>query len=202
MMVSLAALSKTGLWNQLYKIGHAAYLARWFIPFMIYCRDAVAQPQIFSFLKAVRKHEASNLPLGVAGFCWGGKHVTKLCWDQEKTDDGKRLIDCGYVAHPSMLKYPSDIEGIKLPYSCAAASIDPQMTDENAKQTKEILVSKTAKTKDHGVEHEFVMYDGAHHGFAVRADEDDLEEAARGQKAEAQVSGLIFASAYVNTELH
>jgi len=30
------------------------------------------------------------------------------------------------------------------------------------------------------------MYEKAHHGFAVRADKNDVEEAKRGKKAEAQ----------------
>jgi dienelactone hydrolase len=42
------------------------------------------------------------------------------------------------------------------------------MNPQQAKQTEEVLKAKTAKSKDHGIEHEFVMYDGAHHGFAVR----------------------------------
>lgn len=66
-----------------------------------------------------------------------------------------------------MLTYPTDIEKIALPYSCAASEIDNQMSPEQAQQTEEILKAKTAKTKDSGVEHEFVMYKGAHHGFAV-----------------------------------
>ena len=60
------------------------------------------------------------------------------------------------------------------------------MSVENAKQTEEVLVAKTAKTKDQGVEHEFIMYQKAFHGFAVRAGEDNVEEAERGKKAEAQ----------------
>lgn len=74
---------------------------------------------------------------------------------------------CGFTAHPSMLTFPQDIEKIKLPYSCAASEFDGQMSPENAKQTEEILKAKTAKTKDSGIEHEFVMYKGVHHGFAV-----------------------------------
>lgn len=66
-----------------------------------------------------------------------------------------------------MLTFPQDIEKIKLPYSCAASEFDGQMSPENAKQTEEILKAKTAKTKDSGIEHEFVMYKGVHHGFAV-----------------------------------
>ena len=82
------------------------------------------------------------------------------------------------------MTYPDDIEKIKLPFSCAAASEkDPQMNAEQAKQTEQILKEKTEKGKSEGIEHEFVMYQGAHHGFAVRADENDKEEAARGKEA-------------------
>lgn len=186
MMQSMEALSKTGLWNQLAKPGHLAYMIRWFVPFMYYCREAVSKPAIQSFLSSLRSQ--FSLSIGVAGFCWGGGHVTKLCWDHEKTPDGKRLIDCGFAAHPSFVTFPGDIEKIRLPYSCAAASIDQQMSAENARETEEILKAKTAKLKDQGVEHEFVMYEGAKHGFAVRADEDNLKEAEQGKQAEAQVS--------------
>lgn len=172
---------------------------------MYYARPAVASPKVNNFFKALRKDEAKDLPVGAAGFCWGGHFVTHLCWDQAKTDDGKRLIDCGFVAHPSFLKFPGDIEMVALPYSCAASEHDNQMSPENAKQTREILSAKTAKTKDQGIEHEFVLYEGAHHGFAVsfgeasshslsvgltrsqvRADEGDKEEAEAGKKAEDQ----------------
>ncbi|KAK3111732.1 hypothetical protein LTR53_012714 [Teratosphaeriaceae sp. CCFEE 6253] len=185
-MISYKALSATGLWNQLYKLGHAAYLLRYFLPFMYYCGEGSARPRVMTWFTALKQHEAADLPVGTAGFCWGAKYVSELCWDQTKTADGKRLVDCGFVAHPSNIKYPGDIEMIVLPYSCAAAEFDPQMSPEQAKQTKDVLAAKTAKTKDHGVEHEFVMYEGAFHGFAVRADENEKAEAERGRKAEAQ----------------
>ncbi|KAK0835705.1 hypothetical protein LTR73_000204 [Friedmanniomyces endolithicus] len=185
-MVSMKALSATGWWNQLYKVGHVLYLLQWFPLALFNLRDAKTRPRIFPFFKALKENEAKDLPIGTAGFCWGAKYVTELCWDQTKTKDGKRVVECGFVAHPSGLKYPGDIEMVVLPYSCAAAEHDMQMSAVQAKQTKDVLTAKTAKTKDHGVEHEFVMYDGAHHGFAVRADEDEKVEAEQGKKAEAQ----------------
>lgn len=205
-LISFKAMSATGFWNQLYKLWHGVYLARYFIPFMLYCRPAVATPRILSFIKALKANEAKVLPIATAGFCWGGKFVTELCKDQVKADDGGRLTECGFTAHPSFLTYPDDIEGIVLPYSCAAAELeDPQMSPAQAKQTREILTAKTAKQKDQGIEHEFVMYEGkfapissqlvrllivltlgTHHGFAVRADEDEKHEAAQGKKAEEQ----------------
>lgn len=185
-MISYHAMSATGFWNQIYKIGHFLYLMRYFPSFLYTCRPAVARPRIESFFKALRGTEGANLPIGTAGFCWGAKYVTELCWEQTKTDAGVRVVDCGFIAHPSNMSYPDDFEKVALPLSCAAAEIDPQMSPENAKQTEEILKAKTAKSKDQGVEHEFVMYEKAHHGFAVRADEEDVEEAERGKKAEAQ----------------
>ena len=187
-MTSFKAMMATGFWNQLRKFTHAIYLIRYFVPFAISCRPAVTRPRVYNFLKALKQNEAKDLHIGTAGYCWGAQFVTKLCWDQDenKTDDGKRVTECGFVAHPSALTYPGDIEMILLPYSCAAAEIDPQMSAEAAKQTEDVLKSKTAKVKDQGVEHEFVMYKGAFHGFAVRADEEDKEEAARGKKAEEQ----------------
>lgn len=127
----------------------------------------------------------------------GAKYVTELLWDQTKSPStNKRLVDCGYIAHPSNLRYPGDINMVVLPLSVAAAEHDMMMSAEQAKQTKEILAAKTAKTKDQGVEHEYVMYEGANHGFAVRADEEDLHEAEQGKKAEAQAVawfGMWFA---------
>ncbi|KAK3716038.1 hypothetical protein LTR37_006768 [Vermiconidia calcicola] len=186
---SVKAFSATGFWNQIAKVGHAAYLLRHFLPFMILCRPAVTGPRVYSFMKALKQDEAKDLHIGTAGFCWGGYFVTKLCADmtENRTDDGKRVTVCGFVAHPSMLTYPTDIEGVQLPYSCAAAGEkDPQMSAEQAKQTEEILKQKTEKKMDEGIEHEFVMYPGAHHGFAVRADENDKDEAEKGKQAESQ----------------
>ncbi|WPH02311.1 Hypothetical protein R9X50_00517300 [Acrodontium crateriforme] len=179
-MISFKALSATGFWNQLYKFGHFFYLLRYMVPFLIKCRPAVCRPRIDNFFRALKDNEAANLP------CWGANYVTKLCWDETRTASGKRVVDVGYVAHPSSIKYPDDIEKIVLPYSCAASEHDMQMSVDNAKVCKDVLVAKTAKTKDVGIEHEFVMYHGVHHGFAVRADEDDLHEAEAGKKAEAQ----------------
>ncbi|KAH9821445.1 hydrolase tropI-like [Teratosphaeria destructans] len=168
-LISFKAMSAPGLWNNLYKIGHFFYLMRYVPWFLWGTRRAVCGPRVFDFFKAVRVHEGANLPIGTAGFCWGGQWVTQLCWDQTRTDDGKRLVDAGFVAHPSMLTYPGDLELIVLPYSVAASEHDAQMSPAQAEMTKTILAAKTAKTKDQGVEHEFVM-----------------EEAERGKRAEDQ----------------
>ena len=182
-------MQQTGLWANLKKFGHALYLARHMIPFLYFCRASVCEPRVFNFVKALKQSEAKNLPIGTAGFCWGAPFVTKLCWETElyRLDEGTtRITVCGFVAHPSNLTYPDDIEKIVLPYSCAAAENDMVQTPDNKKVTEEVLKAKTDKTKAEGVDHEFVLYHGAHHGFAVRADEEDKEEAEQGKKAEKQ----------------
>lgn len=100
------------------------------IPFFFLCRDSVARPKIADFLRALKTKSHPDLPIGTAGFCWGGKWVTELCWDAEmnRTKDGERTTCCGFTAHPSRLAYPGDVEKVRLPYSVAAAEIDFMMS--------------------------------------------------------------------------
>lgn len=101
-------------------------LVRWMAPFFWYARDSVARPKISAFLSALKTKSHPDLPVGTAGFCWGGKWVTELCWDAEmnRTKDGERATCCGFTAHPSRLAFPGDIEKVRLPFSVACASID------------------------------------------------------------------------------
>lgn len=69
-LVSLKAMEQTGLWNNIWKIGHAAWLFRYFVPFLFYCRASVAGPKIHNWLKALKKNEAKDLPIGTAGFVY------------------------------------------------------------------------------------------------------------------------------------
>ena len=185
-MISLKAMSAKGLWNQIYKAGHVAYLMKMAIPWMIMTRPSVCRPRIFNFLAALRSDEAANLPVGVAGFCWGGKYVVEALWDQSKAPNGEKLVECGFIAHPSYVKYPDDIDKVVLPLAVAMPEMDNQTSPENAEAMRKTLEGKTAKSKDQGIEHEYVFYKGAHHGFAVRADEKEVEEAERGMEAQAQ----------------
>lgn len=129
-LLSLKAFSATGLWAQLAKIYHAFNVARYLIPFFIFCRAGVARPKIASFLGSLKTQTHPDLPIGTAGFCWGGKWVTELCWDGEmnRTRGGEKVTMCGFTAHPSLLKFPEDVERVRLPLSVAAAENDGQMS--------------------------------------------------------------------------
>lgn len=199
-LTSLSVIEGSGLVNNIKKIYHFGYLAYWLVPFLFRNGDGVVRPQILEFFRGL-KSSHPDLPVGAAGFCWGGKWTVELCHAKHRSSPpvgnpqpqsagqsggtGEPLIVCGFTAHPSRLTFPTDIEAVELPLAVAASGKhDPQMSREQGEQTKAILEGKNKKVD--GVEHEFVWYEGACHGFAVRADEDDEEEAERGLQAEKQ----------------
>ena len=146
-------------------------------PFMYYNRAAVSAPKIQSYFHSVRQADPS-LPIGAAGFCWGGKHTIDLASGTEV--NGKPLIDAGFTAHPSNVVVPADIKRIKKPVSIAIGDKDMVMSMAQVKQTQDVLKGME------NVKSEVVVYPGAGHGFSVRAElgnEKLLEQAA---KAEAQ----------------
>ncbi|KAI9727735.1 MAG: hypothetical protein M1828_005963 [Chrysothrix sp. TS-e1954] len=186
---SFKAMNETRFWTQpLTKLGHLFYVLRCMLPFVYHCRPAVAGPRISGFLRGLKMNEARRLPIGAAGFAWGGYFVIRACWDQatNRTGDGQRILESGFVAHPSNSKYPKDIDKIVLPISWAAAETCRHMAPEQAKMTEQILTAKTAKGKDQGTEHEFVLYGGVNYGFAQSSDKKKSAEAEAGEKAEKQ----------------
>ena len=154
-----------------------------FIPFIIRNRQSVSWPIISTWTHALRANEAATLPVGAAGFCWGGKHVFLLCRDAEKAANGKSLIDCGFTAHPSNLVIPADAEAIKLPCSVSIGDIDLALPLAQVNQMKEILEQKN---RDEGAKHEVVIIPGATHGFAVRGNPYEEKAIEHGRQAEVQ----------------
>lgn len=151
-----------------------------FLPFMFFNRLAVTQPRVYKFFHDLRNHEAASLPIGAAGFCWGGKFVFLLCSGSEKAANGKDLIDCGFTAHPSNLVNPADADAVTLPLSVAVGDVDFVMPLKEAEQVKGILKAKGEDT------HEVVILPGAKHGFAVRAPPNDEEAVQQGEQATEQ----------------
>lgn len=127
-------------------------------------------PKVTSFFTAVREHEAHDMDLsiGCAGFCWGGQHTFALASGEYRTTKGQPLCDAHFTAHPSNLKVPHDALSVKLPLSLAAASEDRVLKKAQAEQVEAILRHKAS---DAGLKHSSVVYyQGAGHGFGVRAD--------------------------------
>ncbi|KAI9704710.1 MAG: hypothetical protein M1836_006490 [Candelina mexicana] len=154
-----------------------------FIPFLVRNRAGVARPRIVSFLKALRDSpETQGVPIGVAGFCWGGLHAAQAAHPVSTGGKrGKPLVDAAFVAHPVGLKLPADIEAVDVPFSLAIGNKDMAMNMKAVGQVQDTL----GKKKTAG-DHEVRVYDGAKHGFAIRSNPGDEKEKAAGIEAEDQ----------------
>jgi dienelactone hydrolase len=150
------------------------------VPFLFRNRPTKAWPLIETFFKAVREKEGSSLPIGAAGFCWGGKHTVRLAWG-ESTVNGKPLIDAGFNAHPSLLKIPRDIEKITIPTSFALSENDPAIKAPQIEQIQNAVEAQPEERKG-----ETKIYYGAGHGFAVRADHATKDKERSAAEAEDQ----------------
>ena len=179
-MVKVESVQTAGLLGKIYSI--LTLLPR-AVPWFYFCRPAMVRAPIMRFFKALRAEEGADLPIGVAGFCWGGYWTFQLCQDVEKAENGKSLVDCGFTAHPSMLKIPTDAEAVKLPVSVAVGTLDAALPKDKADVVRDVLNGKTKKGDG---EHEFTFYEGAHHGFAVRGSDSDPKESQMGLEAEKQ----------------
>lgn len=119
-----------------------------------------------SFLTDLRANTDNSIPIGVAGYCWGGKHAIALAHSTTTLPDSTRtLANCVFAAHPSGLDFPRDIEKISLPFSLGVGDKDIMMGPKMVEESREILEKKKER-----VHSEVVVYAGAKHGFAVRGD--------------------------------
>ncbi|CAM1503151.1 Fc.00g079270.m01.CDS01 [Cosmosporella sp. VM-42] len=133
-----------------------------FIPWILRNRIGKSWPVVKGFFEQLRKEEGATLPIGAAGFCWGGKHTLLLAHGPEI--NGKRLIDAAFTGHPSFLSLPGDAEKIVVPVSFAIGDRDNQVSVEQAKKIKAIVEAKPEASRG-----ELRIYDDISHGFCVRA---------------------------------
>ncbi|KAJ9138439.1 Alpha/beta-hydrolase [Pleurostoma richardsiae] len=146
------------------------------VPWYFTNRIPASHPRVKSFFKALRQSEP-QLPIGAAGFCWGGKHVVLLASDSEDNKvDGRPLFDAGFTGHPSLLVLPQEVEDITLPMAFAIGDKDSHVPLDKVAQIKEIV-----ENKPEGQKGEVRIYPNCGHGFCVRADpvyEDVAKQAA------------------------
>jgi dienelactone hydrolase len=149
-----------------------------FVPFLIRNRFGVAMPKVLSFFEAVRLNEGSSLPIGVAGFCWGAKHAVVLA-QGKLASSGKALVDACFVAHPSGVEIPADLETVIKPLSLAAGDQDFVTSLKEIERWRSVTDALTVDT-------EVQVYSGAGHGFAIRADPKSERIMEQSDKAEHQ----------------
>ena len=165
------------------------------IPWMLTCKPAKTEAGVIKYFKALRTSpppfETKDLKIGAAGFCWGGKHTIELAKDDPKhrvtrhssqtlSSAPESLIDAAFVAHPTFIKVPDDIDPIKIPISWSVGEEDMQMKGPDVQKMKAILESKT------DAQHDVQLIPGAIHGFAICTHPENKEEMVAAQRAEEQ----------------
>ncbi|KAF3909284.1 hypothetical protein ABW20_dc0107409 [Dactylellina cionopaga] len=145
------------------------------IPFRMANGFPKSHPRVVKFFTALRKsEEAQGKLVGVAGFCWGGKHGFMLGAD--KTAEGGHLIDFAFVGHPATVELPREIDELECPISVAMGTEDFMNSRAFSERMKGLLEQKTGRAAGS----ELIFYEGGNHGFACRADlkNDRLRECA------------------------
>jgi hypothetical protein len=98
-----------------------------------YCnpvRDAhqACSASILAYAREVKASLTLSGKLGVAGFCVGGMHLTRLSQESSVEGGEERLVDAQFCPHPAGLKLPDDVvEAITrfgVPYSFATGDQD------------------------------------------------------------------------------
>jgi dienelactone hydrolase len=165
----------------------------WAFGYLMVTNDVkAAWPRVESFVKAIRTDpETSNLPVGVAGFCWGGLYALKLAQEEAvyEIESGvpsniakrKPLVDAAFMAHPQPIPR-TDAEKVVQPISGAIGTKDWATSVEKIEQLRSIFETRAT----HGVQTELITYDGAGHGFAVRYDPDNPNMATQAEQAQNQ----------------
>jgi dienelactone hydrolase len=153
------------------------------VPTMIGNRIGVTWPGVRDWFAALRLGEGAALPVGAAGYCWGGKHVVLLgaAKDLGGPAGDRPLIDAGFTAHPSLLSLPGDVEALRVPTSFAMAEHDMGLSVAQQQQIKAIVEAKPDKERG-----EVRTYEGVGHGFSVRADFTNEKVAQQAAEAEHQ----------------
>jgi dienelactone hydrolase len=163
-------------------------------------RTSVCKPRIFDFLTQIRMQAppfaTDELRIGVAGFCWGGRHAFLLAADPvgsrverygSSTEKPEALVDCAFTAHPSMLVLPREVEDVRVPMSVCVGEEDMMMSREQVGEMKRVLEGKRGSMEvEKKGDHEVVTIEGAEHGFAVRSDPGDEFMVECAMKAEKQ----------------
>ena len=137
--------------------------------------------------------ESSHLPIGAAGFCWGGLYALRLTHSTSvyetstlnsgdaKATTKKPLVDAAFMAHPQPISLPIDVENVMQPIAVAIGDRDWCTSNERIERIKEIFRKKKDKVLT-----EVEVYPGAGHGFAVRYDPWNPNMAAQAQEAQNQ----------------
>ena len=99
-----------------------------FVPFLLRNGKNTQTTRIGALLKHLREAQP-NAQVGYVGFCWGGRFALTM----------NSQFDATVACHPSLVDFPSELDGITKPISFAIAETDHRYGVEKAAQTEKIL---------------------------------------------------------------
>ena len=139
--------------------------------------------RVASFVAALRRDSSTaSLPVGVAGFCWGAQHIVRLCWNEPEACQNteppfNKLITAAFMAHPSALTIPADVEKVCKPLCIAAGDKDHVISIADVKRAQEVL-------EKNDIKHKVEVYEGAGHGWSVRIDRQNKRQKEQAEDCE------------------
>jgi len=141
------------------------------IPFVIRNSSKAQTDKLTKYIEQLRVDHPSA-KIGFVGFCWGGRYAITL----------NSKFDATVAAHPSLVKYPDELDGVSKPISFALAETDHNYGAARGKDSEERLKAKGL------VDVEVVIYKGVQHGWTIRGDmEDETKRTARDKAVEQTV---------------
>ncbi|PTB76956.1 hypothetical protein M440DRAFT_1355250 [Trichoderma longibrachiatum ATCC 18648] len=171
--------------GQAKRAGAAMKAVAIFAPFAVRTRNAY--PKLLKFSRNVRASLPVDAKLGVAGFCWGGMHSTKLTGKPAEEGGSRALFHAHFVAHPAGLKVPDDFvvaaKRYKVSISLAVGDLDRVLSKDKIERIERGLGEAFRRDSDG---YEVKTYGGCKHGFAVRADSKRTTEDEAAVEAAAQ----------------
>ena len=140
------------------------------VPFVLRNSHKIQTAKFSNIVKQLRQDNPSA-KIGLVGFCWGGRYCI--------TSNSE--FDATVAAHPSLVKFPSELNAITKPISFALAYTDPMYDEARGLATEKIL-------KDRGdVDFEVVIYREVQHGWTLRCNMADQKKKEARDKAVEQV---------------
>ena len=115
-----------------------------------------------SILKVARELRQKYDRVGVIGYCFGGWSGFALGSSEHKRADGRMLIDCLSVAHPSWLS-KEEIDNIAVPVQIIAPEHDSQFNADLKRHANAAIPTKI-------VPYEYCHFEGVVHRFASQPD--------------------------------
>ena len=141
------------------------------VPFVI--SNLPKQVGIVTKIASTLRSEHPDAKIGYVGFCWGGRFAITQ----------NALFDATVACHPSLVKFPAELDAISKPFSLAVAASDSHYDAKRAEETKKILEGKGLKDV------EVKVYEGVNHGWTTRADLNDAVQKKARNDAVEQVVG-------------